>query len=52
MVAPKVIEQAIQRVSDQDSFLHGFLAETLEWPIPETVEAIPDISYVRPDSAS
>jgi type I restriction-modification system DNA methylase subunit len=45
MVTPQKIEQAIQRVKDQSSFVQGLLADTLEWPIPEKIEEIPDLSY-------
>jgi hypothetical protein len=45
MVTAQKIEQAIHRVKDQSSFVQGLLAETLEWPIPEKIEAIPDLSY-------
>jgi type I restriction-modification system DNA methylase subunit len=45
MVAPQKIEQAINRVKDQRSFVQGLLTETLEWPIPDPIEAIPDIAY-------
>jgi hypothetical protein len=45
MIAPQVIEQAIGRVTDQQSFVRGLLAETLEWPIPEEIEQLKDLGY-------
>jgi hypothetical protein len=45
MVAPKDIERAIARVTDQESFVRGLLAETLEWPIPDHLTRIDDIAY-------
>jgi type I restriction-modification system DNA methylase subunit len=45
MVAPKDIERAINRVTDQRGFVRGLLAETLEWPIPEEIEDLHDLGY-------
>src|SRR5262249_35597658 len=45
MVAPKDIEQAINRVTDQTTLVRGLLAETLEWPIPEEIEDLHELGY-------
>ncbi len=45
MVAPAAIASAIQRVTDRASFIRGLLADTLEWPIPETIVDLQDLGY-------
>jgi hypothetical protein len=44
MVTPRDIETAVKNVRDQEGFVLGFLAETLEWQIPDGVERLEDIS--------
>jgi hypothetical protein len=44
MVAPKDIEQAVKKVTDQASFVRELLAGALEWTIPDGVQRIDDIS--------
>jgi len=44
MVAPKVIEQAIKKVTGQESFLRELLVGALEWEIPDGIASIDDIS--------
>lgn len=44
MATPTDIERAVRQVTDQESFVRGLLAETLEWEIPEGVERVEDIS--------
>src|ERR1700722_568277 len=45
MAAPKDIEKAIHRVTDQRTFVRGLLADTLEWPIPEQIEDLHELGY-------
>ena len=45
MVAPIDIEKAIKRVRDRSSFVRGLLADTLEWPIPDSIEELQDLGY-------
>jgi hypothetical protein len=44
MVAPKDIERAVKKVTDQESFVRELLAGALEWTIPDGVERTDDIS--------
>jgi len=39
------IQQALERVRDQRSFLQGLLIDALGWEIPETAERIEDIAF-------
>jgi hypothetical protein len=45
MVTPSQIEQAIRRVTDQQSLVRGLLADTLHWPTPEEIEDLHDLGY-------
>ena len=45
MPTPQKIERAVQSISDFDTFFHGLLAETLDWPISQEVEDPEDIGY-------
>jgi hypothetical protein len=45
MVAPADIQNAIHRVTDRASFLRGLLADTLEWPIPDSIEELHDLGF-------
>src|SRR6185437_16025773 len=45
MPTPQQIEQALAKVHDQKSFIQELLVGVLEWPIPESVEQLEDISY-------
>jgi hypothetical protein len=44
MVAPKELEKAVKKVTDQESFVRELLAGALEWTLPDGVERIDDIS--------
>lgn len=39
------IQQALQRVNDQTSFVHELLIDTLGWPVDGTAQKIEDIAY-------
>ena len=39
------ILQAIQQVTDQQTFINILLRQTLEWEIPEGIGAVEDIAY-------
>ncbi|OQB47614.1 MAG: Modification methylase TaqI [bacterium ADurb.Bin157] len=45
MTTPQQIQQAIEAVNDQQSFIQKLLIDTLAWQIPAGVEEIEDISY-------
>ncbi|MBN1930680.1 MAG: Eco57I restriction-modification methylase domain-containing protein [Desulfobacterales bacterium] len=45
MVTPQEIEDALQSVKDQPSFLNKLLTETLGWPMAGQIENLEDISY-------
>ncbi len=45
MATPQQIQQAIHSVSDQTSFIHNLLIDTMGWEIPEPAQGIGDISY-------
>ena len=44
MVAPKEIEKAVKKITDQESFVQELLIGALEWEIPDGIQDIPDIS--------
>jgi type I restriction-modification system DNA methylase subunit len=43
------IQQALEHVNDQASFIDGLLRNTLEWPIPEDINEPEDMSYLWTD---
>ena len=45
MIAPRKIEEALGRVTDQESFLQTLLAETLGWPLREKAKEVKDASF-------
>ncbi len=45
MPSPQEIEQALKKVRDQRSFLRELLRGALEWPVPDQIESLGDISY-------
>ena len=45
MPSPEQIQQAIQQVTDQQSFIEVLLRGTLEWEIPDEVAEVEDIAY-------
>lgn len=45
MATAQEIQRALERVHDRKSFLQGFLAETLTWPIQQGVEDPEELSY-------
>ena len=45
MPTAQQILAAVSAVRDQRTFLQKLLAETLEWPIPETVDISSDLGY-------
>src|SRR5437016_1746547 len=45
MATAQQIQRALDRVRDRASFLQGFLAETLDWPIEQGIEDPEPISY-------
>lgn len=45
MPSPNSIDQALQQVGDQSSFIQKLLIDALHWPIDETTERIEDISF-------
>jgi len=45
MPTPQKIERAVQSICDFDTFFHGLLAETLDWPISQEVEDPEEIGY-------
>src|SRR5438477_2714313 len=45
MATAKEIARAIDRVSDQRSFLQALLAEALGWKVPDHIEQVQDIAY-------
>lgn len=45
MATPQQIQQTIEAVNDQQSFIQKLLIDTLAWQIPAGVEEIEDISY-------
>ena len=45
MPTPQQIEQAITRVRDEKSFIRELLQGALNWPVPEAVTTLEDISY-------
>ncbi len=45
MPTPSEIQQAIESVTDQATFVQNLLVDKLEWPIPEGIENIEEIAY-------
>jgi type I restriction-modification system DNA methylase subunit len=45
MIDPRKIEEALARVTDQESFLQTLLAETLGWPLREKTKEVKDASF-------
>lgn len=45
MATPEQIYNAIQAISDQNSFVHTLLMDTLGWPIPDGIDDIGDITF-------
>lgn len=45
MPTPLEIQQAIESVTDQETFIQKLLIATLEWQIPGSIEDIEDITY-------
>jgi len=45
MVTPEQIQQAINKIGDQRSFIQKFLVDALGWPIPEVITDMEDMSH-------
>jgi hypothetical protein len=45
MATPQQLQRALEKVHDRATFLEGFLADTLGWPIQHGIEDAEDISY-------
>ena len=45
MTTPQQIEQAIAKTKDEKSFIRELLQGALNWPVPESLETLEDISY-------
>ena len=45
MTTPQQIEQAIAKTKDEKSFIRELLQGALNWPVPESIETLDDISY-------
>ncbi|MCY3845726.1 MAG: Eco57I restriction-modification methylase domain-containing protein [Acidobacteria bacterium] len=45
VVDPRIVEQAVRRVTDQATFVQALLVEALGWPIDASVHAISDVAY-------
>ena len=52
MPAAQEIHRALDKVHDRKSFLQGFLAETLDWPIAQGIEDPEEISYAWSEEES
>jgi len=50
MPTPQEIHQAINEVHDQESFIRRLLVETLQWPIPEIVTDVDDMTVEWTDA--
>jgi type I restriction-modification system DNA methylase subunit len=50
MPTPQQIQQAIEGVNNQPSFIQNLLIDTLEWQIPEGISDIEEISFAWTDS--
>lgn len=45
MPTPLEIQQALENVTDQSTFIQNLLIDKLHWPIPDGIEEIEEISY-------
>ena len=45
MTISERIQESIQHIHNQQSFINKLLVESLQWPMPEGVQEIGDISY-------